>query len=261
MIHNQETNFLLSAVRAAECASIMGLSNMGKSALLRELCAPAVHSAYLGDRSADWLFVYIDCNLMPERSEQALHEVILRNAIESLRRVGGHDDLLARLDRLYEQVIQPSTPIRSPLAFNDAINVLCAGSGRSLVLLFDEFDDPFGKLDGRTFLNLRAMKDRLAGALTYITATEQPLSDIRTDREATEFIELFSSRMQWLGFLSIADARAVASEFVAENHATWQDDELDFVVAQAGGHPGLLQGVDWRRRFSQAWRQRRSRSG
>jgi len=88
MIHNQETIFLLSAVRAAECASIMGLSNMGKSALLRELCAPAVHSAYLGDRSADWLFVYIDCNLMPERSEQALHEVILRNAIESLRRVG-----------------------------------------------------------------------------------------------------------------------------------------------------------------------------
>ena len=249
MIHNQETIFLLSAVRAAECASIMGLSNMGKSALLRELCAPAVHSAYLGDRSADWLFVYIDCNLMPERSEQALHEVILRNAIESLRRVGAQahvgasDDLLARLDRLYEQVIQPSTPIRSPLAFNDAINVLCAGSGRSLVLLFDEFDDPFGKLDGRTFLNLRAMKDRLAGALTYITATEQPLSDIRTDREATEFIELFSSRMQWLGFLSAADARAVASEFVAENHATWQDDELDFVVAQAGGHPGLLQGV------------------
>ncbi len=243
MIRNQETSFLLGAVRAAECASIMGLSNMGKSALMRELCEPAVHSTVLGDHSDDRLFVYVDCNLMPERSEQALHEVILRNAIESLRRAGAPDGVLARLDKLYEQVVQPPTPIRSPLAFNDAINVLCNGSERSLVLLFDEFDDPFGKLDGRTFLNLRAMKDRLAGALTYITATEQPLADIRSDREATEFIELFSSRVQWLGFLNASDAHTVVLEFVASNHASWQADEIEFVVAQAGGHPGLLQAV------------------
>jgi hypothetical protein len=140
-------------------------------------------------------------------------------------------------------VVQPPTPIRSPLAFNDAINVLCEGSGRALVLLFDEFDDPFGKLDGRTFLNLRAMKDRLVNTLTYLTATEQPLVEVRSDREATEFIELFALRSQWLGFLNSTDARNVTREFAAENGANWKDDEIDFVVTQAGGHPGLLQGV------------------
>lgn len=243
MIRDHEISFLMNAVRDAECASIMGLSNMGKSTLMREMCAPAVHKAYLGERSDDWLFVYIDCNLMPERSEQALHEVILRNAIEALRHAGAQDDILTRLDRLYEQVVQPQTPIRSPLAFNDAINVLCDESGRALVFLFDEFDDPFGKLDGRTFLNLRAIKDHLAGALTYITATEQPLVDIRSDREATEFIELFTSRLRWLGFLNAADTFAVVQEFTAANRAAWQPDEVEFVVAQAGGHPGLLQAV------------------
>ncbi|HEY3341421.1 MAG TPA: winged helix-turn-helix domain-containing protein, partial [Anaerolineae bacterium] len=202
-----------------------------------------IRQAFLHEHSDDWLFVYVDCNLMPERSEQALHEVILRNCLESLRRASTTDAVLARLDKLYEQVVQPSTPIRSPLAFNDAINVLCDDSGRALVLLFDEFDDPFGKLDGRTFLNLRAMKDHLANALTYLTATEQPLTDLRSDREATEFIELFALRTQWLGFLNSADARTVAREFAAANGAAWQDDEIDFVVAQAGGHPGLLQGV------------------
>ncbi|HEY3341675.1 MAG TPA: hypothetical protein VGK81_06640, partial [Anaerolineae bacterium] len=242
MIRNQEIEFLMNAVRAAECASTMGLSNMGKSTLMRELCNPAIRQAFLHEHSDDWLFVYVDCNLMPERSEQALHEVILRNCLESLRRVSTTDAVLARLDKLYEQVVQPSTPIRSPLAFNDAINVLCDDSGRALVLLFDEFDDPFGKLDGRTFLNLRAMKDHLANALTYLTATEQPLTDLRSDREATEFIELFALRSQWLGFLNSADARTVAREFAAANGAAWQDDEIDFVVAQAGGHPGLLQG-------------------
>ena len=243
MIRYQEIEFLINAVRAAECASTMGLSNMGKSTLMREVCSPAARQAFLHERSDGWLFVYVDCNLMPERSEQALHEVILRNCLESLRRAGAPDTIMSRLDKLYEQVIQPPTPIRSPLAFNDAINVLCEGSDRSLVVLFDEFDDPFGKLDGRTFLNLRAMKDRLANALTYITATEQPLADIRSDREATEFSELFASRLQWLGFLNSVDARAVACEFAASNGVTWKDDEIDFVVAQAGGHPGLLEGV------------------
>jgi hypothetical protein len=243
MIRNQEIEFLMSAVRVAECASVMGLSNMGKSTLMRELCAPTTRQAFLHEHSDDWLFVYVDCNLMPERSEQALHEVILRNCLEALRHAGAQDTYLARLDKLYEQVVQPPTPIRSPLAFNDALNVLCEDSGRALVLLFDEFDDPFGKLDGRTFLNLRAMKDHLAGALTYITATEQPLTDIRSDREATEFIELFASHTQWLGFLNSTDAHVVACEFVEANGATWQDDEIDFVVTQAGGHPGLLQGV------------------
>jgi Transcriptional regulatory protein, C terminal len=243
MIRNQETEFLMSAVRSAECASVMGLSNMGKSTFMRNLCAPAMRAAFLRDRSDDELFVYVDCNLMPERSEQALHEVVLRNALEAVRRSGAQETILSRLDRLYEQVIQPPTHLRSPLAFNDAINVLCEDAGKSLVLLFDEFDDPFGKLDGRTFLNLRAMKDHLADALVYVTATEQPLSDIRSDREATEFIELFSSRVLWLGFLDDADAQTVAREFAEANGAAWKADEIEFVVAQAGGHPGLLQGV------------------
>ncbi len=243
MIRYQETEFLMSAVRAAECASVMGLSNMGKSTLMRDLGTPAARQAFLHEHGDDWLFVYVDCNLMPERSEQALHEVILRNCLEALRHTAAPETILARLDRLYEQVVQPPTPIRSPLAFNDALNVLCEDSGRALVLLFDEFDDPFGKLDGRTFLNLRAMKDRLADAITYVTATEQPLADIRSDREATEFVELFASHLQWLGFLNAADARAVACEFAESSGVTWQEDEIDFVVAQAGGHPGLLQAV------------------
>jgi hypothetical protein len=247
MIRKRATNFLITAVRASECASLIGLSNMGKSALMRELGGGAVREAFLGGQDDDWLFVYVDCNLMPERSERALHEVVLRNVLESLRRAGGRDNvrdkILARLDELYQQVVEPPTPIRSPLAFNDAINVLCRESGRALVLLFDEFDDPFEKLDGRIFLNLRATKDRLGNTLTYITATERPLGDIRADREASEFIELFSAREIWIGFLNGEDARAVAAEFAEANGVAWQADELDFVVTEAGGHPGLLQAV------------------
>ena len=243
MIRERDLQSLLNAVRAAECASIVGLSNMGKSAMLRDACNPGVRKKVLGEPDDDWLFVYVDCNLMPERSERALHEIVLRNVIESLRRAGAQDGLLPRLDRLYQQVVEPPTPLRSPLAFNDALTALCQDSGRNAVIALDEFDDPFEKLDGRVFLNLRATKDRFGPRLTYMTATDRALPDIRADHEAGEFVELFAAQTHWIGFLGIDDARELAHSLAKADGLTLEQEELDFLVQQAGGHPGLLQGV------------------
>lgn len=247
MIREQDAQFILNAVTCGDCVSVIGFSNMGKSALLRELCTPAVHQHLLGDESDDWLFVYIDCNLMPERSEQALHEATLRGVITALRRSGTLIGLVDTLNEHYQQVVQPSAPIRSPLAFDDAIREVCEHSGRKLVLLFDEFDDPFEKLTGRAYLNLRGMKDQFRSALTYVTATERPLAAIRDDSEAGEFIELFDTRERWLGFLNEHDAHELAEEFTAGAQAKTSD--IHFVVKEAGGHSGLIEAVAdvWKR--------------
>ena len=137
--------------------------------------------------------------------------------------------------------MQPAAPIRSPLAFDDALREVCEQSGRKLVILFDEFDDPFEMLTGRAYLNLRAIKDQFRGALTYVTATERPLGKIREDEEAGEFIELFDTRERWIGFLNEADARGLAEEFTKGHKASKED--VDFIVKQAGGHAGLLEAV------------------
>jgi len=243
MIREREIRALLSTVRAGECASIVGLSNTGKSTLLRAICAPEIRATLWEERDSDWLFVYVDCNLMPERSERALHEIVLRNAIESLRRAGAQDGLLPRLDWLYQQVVEPPTPLRSPLAFNDALTALCQDSGRRIALALDEFDDPFEKLDGRVFLNLRATRDRFGEQLIYVTATDRPLPDIRTDHEAGEFVELFAAQTRWIGFLGVADARAMIREVIQTDGPALDADEIDFLARQAGGHPGLLKSV------------------
>lgn len=243
MIREREIRSLLAAVRAAECVSIVGLSNTGKSTLLRAICTPEVRDAIWAESDSDWLFVHIDCNLMPERSERALHEIVLRSAIESLRRVGAQDGLLPRLDWLYQQVVEPPTPLRSPLAFNDALTALCQDSTRRTVLVFDEFDDPFEKLDGRVFLNLRATKDRFGEQLTYVTATDRPLPEIRSDHEASEFAELFAAQTHWIGLLGAAESRDLIREMVKVDGLTLAPEELDFLVHQAGGHPGLLRSV------------------
>lgn len=243
MIREREIRLLLSAVRAGECASIVGLSNTGKSTLLRAICSPDVRGTVWDQPDSDWLFVHIDCNLMPERSERALHEIVLRNAIQSLRQAGAEDGLLPRLDWLYQQVVEPPTPLRSPLAFNDALTALCQDSTRRTVLVLDEFDDPFEKLDGRVFLNLRATKDRFGEQLTYVTATDWPLPEIRADHEAGEFIELFAAQTHWIGFLSAAESRDLIRDVVMADGLTLAPEELDFLVGQAGGHAGLLRSV------------------
>ncbi|MBI1801850.1 MAG: hypothetical protein HYR71_09520, partial [Chloroflexi bacterium] len=46
------------------CCSVVGVSNLGKSTLLRHLCAPK-------DGRAAGTFVYVDCNQMPERTARA----------------------------------------------------------------------------------------------------------------------------------------------------------------------------------------------
>ncbi len=250
MIREQEARFLIQSILEGNCAAVIGHSNMGKSALLRSVCAPATQELLMGDKADDYLFVYVDCNLMPERSEQALHEVTLRSIIGALRRAGAHITLIAGLNDLYHTLVEPPSPLRSPLAFDDALREVCEQSGRRLVLLFDEFDDPFEKLAGRAYLNLRALKDQFREALCYVTATERPLATIRQDHEASEFIELFDTRERWLGFMSRADTLLMAREMTEDANASEEDIEL--IVNVAGGHAGMLDAVVeiWRHMLS-----------
>ncbi|MCW1969072.1 MAG: winged helix-turn-helix domain-containing protein [Anaerolineae bacterium] len=243
MLRRADLFTLFTAIRDGECVSVVGLSNMGKSRFLQSVALPLVRDRFLQDATRAWLFVYIDCNLMAERSEQGLREIILRGAIEALQHNRASSELIAQLDAYYQQVIEPQSPIRSPLAFNRAMSLLCEQSGCTVVLLFDEFDDPFESLEGRAFLNLRATKDRYREALVYVTATDRRLADIRNDRERGEFVELVGPRVQWLGFLNREDARALGQQLAQARGEALGDESLDFVVAQAGGHPGLMSSV------------------
>jgi hypothetical protein len=184
---------LKDALAEGACCSVVGLSNVGKSMLLRTAAE---------DNSAKVLNIYVDCNLMPALTDQSFYEVTLRAVLDAVKRLGKKAplDVVSRLETLSRQVIDSERPIVPALSFNDGLSLVCEQLDRRVALLFDEFDDPFGALDGRVFLNLRALHDKYA-SLVYVTATGAPLAERRRDVEASEFTELFVGHQLVLGML------------------------------------------------------------
>lgn len=226
---------LRDALSEGACCSIVGLSNIGKSMLLRTAAE---------ESSAKALNVYVDCNLMPALTDQSFYEVTLRAALDAVKRLGKKVpvEVVSRLETLCREVIDSERPIVSALSFNDGISLLCEQLDRRVALLFDEFDDPFGALDGRVFLNLRALHDKFE-SLVYVTATGAPLAERRRDAEASEFGELFVGHQIVLGMLDEVTARRAVLVWTKEEHTPLSPHEVEFVVTQAGGHPGLLRNA------------------
>jgi DNA-binding winged helix-turn-helix (wHTH) protein len=227
-------------IAEGECCAVVGLSNTGKSALLRTICAPQGRPS---SRTTEGpLLFYVDCNRMLDLSEQGFYEAILRAIRSRLRESGAASDLAARLEEDYSQVIEPRSPLAVALGFSDALERICE-TGRRVVLVLDEFDEPFQALEGRTFLNLRALRDRYRERLVYVTATARTLDEIRDDSDTAEFRELFAGQVCRLGALDQDEAAAVVAAQAAEEGVTLTTEETDFVVRGAGGHPGLLRAV------------------
>lgn len=234
-LHSDLLTALQEALAEGSCCSVTGLSNVGKSTLLREV---AERQAALPETLA----VYVDCNLMLALTDQAFYEVTLRAVLNAVRNRRGQAELVSRLEALYRGVVEAERPIAAPLNFNEGIALLCESLNRRVALLFDEFDDPFEQLDGRVFLNLRALHDRYE-ALVYVTATGAPLAERRHDAEAGEFCELFVGHQLVLGMLSDELVRHAAIAWAEEDGATLTEADVQFLLTQTGGHPGLLRAA------------------
>jgi DNA-binding winged helix-turn-helix (wHTH) protein len=235
----EEIDTILGYVDDAECCAVVGLSNMGKSHLLRSLAS--VRPLVASDN--EHVFVYIDFNLMVEMTEQAFYELILRSTISMLARLDLPAPLHGQLRQAYNKVIDSDNPFLIPLGFNEGIVTLCEELSRRFVYLFDEFDGPFREIEPRVYLNLRALADRYARQLIYVVATNRRLNRMRGGSEIGEFCELFAHQTLYLGPLNHNDVQHAVSAFMSEEGLTVTPHDIDFVWQTSGGHPGLLQAV------------------
>jgi DNA-binding response OmpR family regulator/GTP-binding protein EngB required for normal cell division len=240
LYRQQEVNQLLQAVCTSNCAALVGLSNMGKSMVIRAIRDPQVAARYEQETGRRGIFIYLDCNGMLDLSGQGFYELVLRGMQDSIR--AANPALAGELQTYYQQIIDPESAFIVPLNFNNAMTAFIENGQQDVILLLDEFDEAFDALDGRVFLNLRALHDRYPHNLLYITATVRRLGFKRGDEQTAEFIELSAAHTFAVRPLPRHDADEVAISFAQEVgiEQPLTSDELDFLWAQAGGHPGLL---------------------
>ena len=236
---------ILDMLVVGQPISLVGLSNFGKSTLLRHMAQPAFADTYAHRAGHPALFVYVDCNRMLEMSAQGFYEVILRAANETL--TAHHPvprPLLEHLDELYQTVVRSQNSFTIPLAFNDALVALIqADESQEVILMLDEFDAVLTGLEERVFLNLRALKDNYTSQLNYVIATLRPTSTLDAGDDLAEFLEPFGAYKHYLEPLPPVDAERVAADIFHQAHDSLDPAERDFILIQAGGHPGLIHAV------------------
>ena len=149
--------------------------------------------------------------------------------------------MLQRVRAAYDALVKPTSNFEVPLSFAQAMAAIGDLLPQKVVFLFDEVDGPVCEIDGRVFLNLRALKDRHWQGLTYVTATNRRLEQLGQDRDVAEFAELFARHVLYISPLNDAEIAEFVARFAAEEGVTFSEEDLAFIRLWAGGHPGLLE--------------------
>jgi hypothetical protein len=242
-LRREDGVYILQRTAEGDCCAVVGLSNTGKSTLLRMLSRRAMRVQWLDGWDDSSTFVYVDFNLMLEATEQGFYELILRCLMEELVHRDPDAGFLTQLQSAYKTLVAPPSAFQISLSFSEGLTAVCQGLPSNLVLLFDEFDEPFEQIDGRAFLNLRALKDKYRNRLSFVTATNRRPSNIRRGRDVDEFIELFEPFTRFLGPLDRFDVDQVITWVADQEGYTFDDEDRAFLCHHADGHLGLLLAV------------------
>ncbi len=234
-----DIHHIIQELYSLHCVEVIGLSNIGKSALLRLLAQADIWIQELGEAGHEFLPIYIDCNRMLEMSDQGFYELILRCLQESSPPLAASPELVGA----YEMLVTPTSEFQVPLSFNRGLTSVLQSTRRKLVLLFDEFDEPFAQIDSRVYLNLRALKDRYRETLTFVTAVGKPLNAQRPEDHCGEFCELFSHHTWYLAPLTRSDVDRFVRRYITVHEVELIGADIDFLYEWGGGHPRLLEAI------------------
>lgn len=235
---------LMACIRSGESCALVGVSGVGKSALLRHLQKPVFKKHYLGENSERVLFVFMDCNLLAEQTEWGVIELLVESISKALRNISNRE-YNTPLNGAFEEIAKEtrSTHERTAAQRNlSRIIELVKQAGYTRIVFFlDEFDDILGRIDATFLNNLRGLRDESRPSVVYVTLTRRVLPLVRPDikRVAEGFNEMFRSTFPLTPY-NRSDARAYISELIALAEFPLSQDQVAGLIRATGGHAGLI---------------------
>src|SRR6266849_1743725 len=84
-LRQSQIESILRTVAEGNCCAVHGLSNTGKSPLLRALALPENQARFGEFAGRPGALIYVDCNRVVELSATGFYEVVLRSLLEYLQ--------------------------------------------------------------------------------------------------------------------------------------------------------------------------------
>lgn len=226
-----ELQEIAAFLQGNQSVSIVGPRKIGKTSLLFHLMRPATWPQ-LG-MTADFLFVYLDCEVLGEGSHEDIFGQFAAGMVAALE-----ERQLPPEPALDKAVEKPSR-----LAFETAVRRLNQRH-LSVVLILDEFErlSTNPSLNVNFFNALRSAAGRYQ--LIFLTASASPLIQLTYSGKSREilsspFFNIFAQ--QFLGLMPEKEARSLIHTPSQASGFTITSKTADFLYKLAGGHPFCLQ--------------------
>ena len=158
-LRQEDSTYILQRITEGDCCAVVGLSNTGKSHLLRSLARLETRDWLLDDQSArptrldddERIFVYVDFNLMLEATEQGFYELILRCLLEELTIQDPSAEFLPQLQSAYQTLVAPPTAFQISLSFSEGLTAVCRGRPGTWFCCLTSSTNPLSRSTGGPF--------------------------------------------------------------------------------------------------------------
>ncbi len=209
--------------------NFIGEPRIGKTSLLYQVyarqlgLAPGVKGAYVWLRLAE----------LPDYRPSTFWRAMLSRLLGEAGRAAPSlptdaQDVFDELDETIEELVEEG------------------GYGR-IICLIDDFDLLKSGIGSRDLDWLRSLATRYGETMAFVISSSEPVVELedrlRAEEESAMQVSLFANTLndRWLGLLPVEEAEQLCRETaVAEQQPPLTDEEVAFLLAEAGRHPALL---------------------
>jgi energy-coupling factor transporter ATP-binding protein EcfA2 len=261
---------ILNWIRDGESASIIGVSNVGKSTLFQSFQDLIPPEMFTSESGLQYLFVRVNFHNLSEFSVRGVYSLILEQ-LEMIDQDGSSerlpDHVMKEIGRCLDGILENGEEVfKIQRFFKQAIRACMQVTNIRMIILFDQFDQVYRQADDQLFYNLRGLHDTYNDRISYLVFVRDALPDLPIDRPGPNPAALDSIEAENQAQLSLHNAELAREEFyelVIANHLFLQpyrvEDttsmlrkivkrrgwKLDDVLIEpfyhlSGGHAGLV---------------------
>ncbi len=253
-VRENDLRYIINAIRHDKCCAVVAPSNMGKSKLLYSLQTEEVKSFCVGKDNKPVIMVFTDC--LPIETETGFYQQILNDLVLKLESVVDRAGVpkqeininfplraLTRLQKDANELMMIDDGKAALLLIDRALQRLLRQTYLKIVFIWDEFEQIFERLPGRTFKKFRAIRDTIGSRILCVLGLTRRLSRIRPDDALFEFREVFKMNTLVLRPLDRANSERFLHYVATSNDYNLDDELKDRIISLSGGHSGLMERI------------------